>query len=495
MRDRRYILALDQGTTSSRAIILDANANVAGKAQYEFEQLLPTPGWVEHDPEAIFASQRDAIMAAFDGSGVEMDEIAAIAITNQRETTVVWDRLTGKPVYNAIVWQCRRTSELCERLAPYADYIADKTGLPLDPYFSGTKIRWILDNVPGAQARAERGELAFGTVDSWLIYKLTGAHLTDVSNASRTMLFDIHKCQYDPKLAALLGVERSMLPEVLPSCAEFGRVLPGLPGMEALAGVPICGVAGDQQAALFGQRCFDAGDMKITYGTGCFLMMNTGVMPVNSRTGLITTVAWDTGGGASYALEGSIFNAGSAVKWLRDELGLISTPQECDRLAESVPDAAGAYFVPAFTGLGAPHWDMYARGLLTGITRGFGAAHLCRAVLEGIAYQACDVTYAISRDCGFFPARLLVDGGVANSDCMLQFQADMLGCEIARPASVEATALGAAFLAGLHCGIFRSTDDIRALPLKCDVFAPSMPDDKRDALYGGWKLAVARAMR
>ena len=372
MKKRSFILAIDQGTTSSRAVIFDKNAKVLGMAQHEFTQILPRPGYVEHDPDEIITSQFKAIKDAFKDSSVGMDEIAAIAVTNQRETTIVWDKNTGKPIHNAIVWQCRRTAPQCELLTPYKDYIRDKTGLVLDAYFSGTKISWILDRCEGARERANAGELAFGTVDSWLIYKLTGVHATDYSNASRTMLFDIKTLRYDTKLLDLVGVPESMLPVCLPSSALFGKVKSDIPGLEALAGVPICGVAGDQQAALFGQCCFDAGDMKTTFGTGCFLMMNTGEKPVDSKNGLITTIAWGLNGRVTYALEGSVFNAGSAIKWLRDELCIISTPQECDRLAETVPDAAGAYFVPAFTGLGAPYWDMYARGTIVGLTRGSG---------------------------------------------------------------------------------------------------------------------------
>lgn len=492
MKKRSFILAIDQGTTSSRAVIFDKNAKVLGMAQHEFTQILPRPGYVEHDPDEIIASQFKAIKDAFKDSSVGMDEIAAIAVTNQRETTIVWDKNTGKPIHNAIVWQCRRTAPQCELLTPYKDYIRDKTGLVLDAYFSGTKISWILDRCEGARERANAGELAFGTVDSWLIYKLTGVHATDYSNASRTMLFDIKTLRYDTKLLDLVGVPESMLPVCLPSSALFGKVKSDIPGLEALAGVPICGVAGDQQAALFGQCCFDAGDMKTTFGTGCFLMMNTGEKPVDSKNGLITTIAWGLNGRVTYALEGSVFNAGSAIKWLRDELCIISTPQECDRLAETVPDAAGAYFVPAFTGLGAPYWDMYARGALVELTRGFSRAHLCRAVLEGIAYQACDITFAMSMDSGFFPRHMRVDGGASNSDCMMQFEADMLDCDIVRPKNVEATALGASFLAGLYAGIYTSLDDICALPVETTVFSPVMPRSECNARYAGWKKAVDR---
>ena len=490
---RRYILSIDQGTTSSRAIIFDRDGRVMGKGQHEFKQILPQPGFVEHDPFDILSSQLAAIRDAFASSEVGQEEILSIGITNQRETTIVWERASGKPVYNAIVWQCRRTAGICEDIKArgFGDLIKQKTGLIVDAYFSATKLKWIFDNVPDARRRAHNGELMFGTVDTWLIYNLTGgAHLTDYSNASRTMLFDIDRLAWDDTLCSALDIPQSMLPRALPSSGEFGCVRGGIDGLEGLAGVPITGVAGDQQAAMFGQRCFEKGSMKNTYGTGCFLMLNTGERSVRSSNGLLATIAWGLDDKVTYALEGSVFNAGSAIKWLRDELRLIKSPEECDMLAETAGDTAGAYFVPAFTGLGAPYWDMYARGALVGITRGLSRAQLCRAVLESIAYQVCDIANAMRDDSGYNVRSLNVEGGASKSDFLMQFQADMLGCGIRRPESVEATALGAALLSGLASGVYASINEIQCMRRAENVFLPSCSQMRREALYDGWKAAV-----
>lgn len=485
-----YILALDQGTTSSRAILFDKNLTPAAKAQREFTQILPKPGWVEHDAGEILQSQLEVMREALSGlSG----SVAAVGITNQRETTVVWEKATGKPVYNAIVWQCRRSADICEELRQRGleEYVCKTTGLKIDAYFSATKLKWLLDNVRGARERAAKGELLFGTVDTWLIYNLTGEHVTDVSNASRTMLFDIDKLCWDKRLLDELDIPERMLPRVLPSSGVFGYIKEGMEGLEMLGGVPVAGVAGDQQAALFGQRCFEAGSMKNTYGTGGFLMMNTGGRSIRSKNGMLSTIAWQIGDQVTYALEGSIFNAGSAIKWLRDEMGAVKTPMECDALAETVENTLGAYFIPAFTGLGAPYWDMYARGALLGVTRGFTRAHLCRAVLESIAYQVRDVLEAMETDSGMTVGSLKADGGAANSSFLMQFQADITGAELHRPVSVEATALGAALLAMLGVGIYKDTDEIPPCG-EMTVFAPKMPKDERECLYSGWKSAVER---
>ena len=494
----KYVLALDQGTTSSRAIIFDKKGNIVSKAQNEFEQIYPKAGWVEHDPLAILYSQFQAVANCIISGGISPSEIAGIGITNQRETTILWDRQTGKPVYNAIVWQCRRTAELCEELKARGleDYVKEKTGLLIDAYFSGTKIKWILDNVPEARKLADEGRLLFGTVETWLIWNLTGGsvHVTDYSNASRTMLFDVDKLCWDKYLCDQLGIPMSILPEPVPSSKVYGRVSKGILGLEALEGIPICGAIGDQPAALFGQGCFEAGQAKNTYGTGCFLLMNTGKTRVKSKNNLVTGVAWGIGDKVEYAIEGSAFNAGSVIKWLRDELHMIDTAKRCDELAESVPDANGIYFVPAFTGLGAPYWDMYARGCVVGLTRGVNRAHVARSVLEAIAYQVTDLLEAMKSDSDIEFTELRVDGGASVSDIMMQIQADMIRCNVNRPKNVETTALGAANLAGLAVGVWESTDEIQNNRSVEKVFEPQMEIERRNELYDGWKKAIKCSM-
>ncbi len=490
-----YILALDQGTTSSRAILFGADGSIAGKAQQSFEQYFPQPGWVEHDPLEIWESERAVAAQAIKESGVA-GSVRAIGITNQRETTILWDKATGKPVYNAIVWQCRRTAQIADALKEtrgVSEMIAEKTGLLVDAYFSGTKLKWLLDNVPSARYRAERGELLIGTGETWLIWKLTGGkvHVTDVSNASRTMLFNIHTLTWDEELCKLLDVPMCILPEPISNAEVYGTVAEGIEGLEALAGVPICGAAGDQQAALFGQGCFERGAAKNTYGTGCFTLMNIGDRPVRSRAGLVTTVGWNLGGKTTYALEGSVFNAGSAIKWLRDELRMIDSAPECDALAESVPDTGGVYFVPAFTGLGAPYWDMYARGCMVGITRGTTRAHIARAVLESIAYQVTDLMTAMRQDAGCEINVLRVDGGASVSDLMMQFQSDLLRIPVDRPQMVETTAFGAAALAGLAVGVWKDLEELRALRVSERIFEPQCAQFECEEQYRGWKRAVA----
>ena len=493
---RRCVISLDQGTTSSRAIIFDRSGDVVARAQYPFAQHYPQPGWVEHDPMDIWDSQLRAMTDAFVQSGLTAAEVAAIGITNQRETTILWDKATGKPVGNAIVWQCRRTAPLCDRLTAdgMAGYVRDKTGLLIDAYFSGTKVRWLLDNIPGARSRAERGELLFGTVDSWLIWNLTGgaAHVTDYSNASRTMLFDIDRLCWDKELCKALDIPMSLLPTPVPNSMEYGKVDGRIKGLEGLAGVPICGAAGDQQAALFGQACFTPGQTKNTYGTGCFTLMNIGEQSLRSTVGLVTSVGWCLDGKTTYALEGSVFNAGSSIQWLRDELGLISTAHECDILAESVPDNGGVYLVSAFTGLGAPHWDMYARGAILGLTRGATRAHIARATLEGIAYQVADLMGAMGRD-ACPPTQLRADGGASVSDFMMQFQADLLGIPVHRPRMVETTAMGAAYLAGLAAGVWSGLGEIQSNWQAERVFTPQMDETQRKKSYARWRQAVQRA--
>ena len=490
----KYVLALDQGTTSSRAIIFDKKGNIVGKAQNEFEQIYPQAGWVEHDPLAILYSQFQAVSSCILSSGVNPCDIAGIGITNQRETTILWDRQTGKPVYNAIVWQCRRTAELCEELKAQGleDYIKEKTGLLIDAYFSATKIKWILDNVAGARELAEQGRLLFGTVETWIIWNLTGGsvHVTDYSNASRTMLFDVDKLCWDEYLCEKLGIPMSILPEPAPSSKIYGRVAKGILGLEFLEGIPICGAVGDQPAALFGQCCFEPGQAKNTYGTGCFLLMNTGEKRVKSKNNLLTGVAWGIGNKVEYAIEGSAFNAGSVIKWLRDEVHLIDNARRCDELAESVPNANGCYLVPAFTGLGAPYWDMYARGCIVGLTRGVNRAHIARSVLEAITYQMTDLLEAMKSDSGIDFTELRVDGGASVSDIMLQIQADMIRCSVNRPKTVETTALGAAYLAGLAVGFWKDKEEIQNNRAVERVFTPQMSQERRDELYSGWKKAV-----
>ncbi len=488
-----YILALDQGTTSSRAIVFDHDGAVVSVAQREFQQIYPKPGWVEHDPQEIWATQMAVAVEALGRAHVRPRDVAAIGITNQRETTIVWDRETGQPVYNAIVWQDRRTAETCDRLKAegFEQLVRDRTGLVIDAYFSGTKIAWVLDNVPGARAKAEAGKLAFGTVDSWLVWKLTSGatHITDVSNASRTLLFDIGALRWDDDLLKMLNVPASLLPEVRASSEVYGRVSTTL-GVED---VPIGGIAGDQQAALFGQMCVSPGLTKNTYGTGCFLLQNTGTRPVPSANRLISTVAWKVGNRTEYALEGSVFIGGAVVQWLRDGLGLIARSSDVEALAASVTDNGGVYVVPAFAGLGAPHWDPYARGLIVGITRGTTGGHIARASLESIAYQVDDLLDAVTRDSGIELSELRVDGGAATNDALLQFQADLLGVAVVRPAVTETTALGAAYLAGLAVGFWSSPDEIARQWRAERRFEPAMSRGDAASLRDRWREAVSRA--
>ena len=492
-----HLIALDQGTTSSRAIVFSKEGEIVSRGQYPLPQHYPAPGWVEHDPMEILRTQLMALAEAYERSELSPAQIAAIGVTNQRETTVVWEKDTGMPIMNAIVWQCRRTAEECERLVQsgIGDYVRETTGLLIDAYFSGTKIAWILDHVPGARARAERGELLCGTVDSWLIWNLTGEHVSDYSNCSRTMLFDIDRLRWDEELCRALRVPMQMLPRPVPNSGVYGYVKPGVRGAEALAGIPVAGAAGDQQAALFGQGCFAAGQAKNTYGTGCFTLMNTGCRSLRSQNGLLTSVGWQCSGETTYVLEGSVFNAGSTIQWLRDELGLIGSAHETDLLAESVPDNGGAYLVSAFTGLGAPHWDMYARGAILGLTRGVTRAHIARAALEGIAYQVADLVSTMEQDLGHPLESLWVDGGASVSDFMMQFQADLLRCSIYRPRMVETTAAGAAYLAGLATGVWSGTDEILKNRALERVFAPEMPQDDARRLLDQWHKAVRRTLR
>ena len=488
---KQYVIALDQGTTSSRAILFDREQNIIAMGQKEFPQHYPKAGYVEHDPMEIYSSQYGVMVEVLAKSNVQPEEIAAIGITNQRETTIVWDKETGRPIYNAIVWQCRRTAPLCEELKRRGleDYIRERTGLLIDAYFSGTKIKWILDNVPDARQMAKEGRLLFGTVDTWLIWKLTGgrAHVTDYTNASRTMLYDIRHMCWDKKICEALDIPMNMLPEVKPSSAIYGSM--NYAGVE----IPIAGCAGDQQAALFGQTCFAPGEAKNTYGTGCFLLMNTGEKRVKSKNNLLTGVAWGIGDKVEYAIEGSAFNAGSVIKWLRDELHMIDNAKRCDELAESVPDANGIYFVPAFTGLGAPYWDMYARGCIVGLTRGVNRAHIARSVLEAIAYQMTDLLEAMEDDSGITFTELRVDGGASVSDILLQIQSDMIRTIVDRPKTVETTALGAAYLAGLAVGYWKDRDEIAQNREIEKIFTPQMEKSHRDELYKGWKRAVERS--
>ena len=490
---RRFVLALDQGTTGSTALVVDPDGAVRARGYAELPQLFPRPGWVEHDPERIWSTVEEAAGQALRAAGIDGTEVAAIGITNQRETALVWERASGRPIHHAVVWQCRRTAEMCDRMK--ADGLEGlfrrKTGLVLDAYFSGTKIRWLLDHVSGARARAERGELAFGTVDTWLLWRLTGGrvHATEPSNASRTLCFDIEKLAWDGELAAALGVPMALLPELRPSAGVFGETAAGglLP-----AGIPITGIAGDQQAALFGQNCLEPGTAKNTYGTGCFVLVNTGARPVASTHGLLTTVAWSLGDRVTYALEGSVFIAGAAIQWLRDGLGIIAQAAETQALAQSVPDTGGVYMVPAFVGLGAPYWDPYARGTLVGLTRGTGRAHLARAALEAIAYQSRDVLDAMAADAGAPIRTLRVDGGAAANDFLCQFQADMLGVEVLRPAVTETTGLGAAYLAGVGAGLW-APGDLGGRWRLDRRFTPAASPAARDLAYRGWRRAVERA--
>lgn len=489
----KYIMALDLGTTSCRCIIFDKNGRICSAAQKEFTQYFPQPGWVEHDAEEIWATQTGLMYEAMSKIDITINEIAGIGITNQRETTVLWDKETGRPVHKAIVWQCRRTAGYCDELKKLgmAEFFRSKTGLVLDAYFSATKLRWLLDNAAGARERAEKGELLFGTVDSWIIWKLTGGkvHVTDYSNASRTMLFNIHTLKWDEEILRVLKIPQQILPEVKPSSHVYGYTDSKLFGRE----VPIAGAGGDQQCALFGQTCFGRGEVKNTYGTGGFMLMNTGTAPVNSHNGLVTTIAWGVDDKVEYALEGSIFVAGAAVQWLRDELGLIRDAAESEVLAKSVPDANGCYVVPAFVGLGAPYWDQYARGAVVGLTRGVNRNHIVRATLESIAYQVNDVLMAMQEDSGMPITSLRVDGGACDNDFLMQFQADILNTSVVRPYCIETTAMGAAYLAGLAVGYWRSKEEILANHVIAAEFKPQMGQAKRENLLQGWHNAVKAA--
>ncbi len=489
----KYIMALDLGTTSCRCIIFDKNGRICSAAQKEFTQYFPQPGWVEHDAEEIWATQTGLMYEAMSKIDITINEIAGIGITNQRETTVLWYKETGRPVHKAIVWQCRRTAGYCDELKKLgmAEFFRSKTGLVLDAYFSATKLRWLLDNAAGARERAEKGKLLFGTVDSWIIWKLTGGkvHVTDYSNASRTMLFNIHTLKWDEEILRVLKIPQQILPEVKPSSHVYGYTDSKLFGRE----VPIAGAGGDQQCALFGQTCFERGEVKNTYGTGGFMLMNTGTAPVNSHNGLVTTIAWGVDDKVEYALEGSIFVAGAAVQWLRDELGLIRDAAESEVLAKSVPDANGCYVVPAFVGLGAPYWDQYARGAVVGLTRGVNRNHIVRATLESIAYQVNDVLTAMQEDSGMPITSLRVDGGACDNDFLMQFQADILNTSVVRPYCIETTAMGAAYLAGLAVGYWRSKEEILANHVIAAEFKPQMGQAKRESLLQGWHNAVKAA--
>ncbi len=488
-----YVLALDQGTTSSRAILFDRDGATVAVAQKEFRQIFPQPGWVEHDAEEIWSTQIGVVHEVLARAGARAADIAALGITNQRETTVIWDRATGRPIHHAIVWQDRRTAGLCDQLRAdgLVETFQQKTGLLLDAYFSGTKVRWLLDHVPGARERAQRGELAFGTIDSWLMWNLTGGalHLTDATNASRTLLYNIHTGDWDEELLSILDVPRSLLPEVRPSSEIYGETAAGLFGDR----IRLAGIAGDQQAALFGQACLGSGMAKNTYGTGCFMLLNTGERAVPSTNQLLTTVAWKRGDRTDYALEGSIFVAGAVVQWLRDGLGLIRTSAEVESLAQSVEDNGGVYLVPAFVGLGAPHWDSYARGAVMGLTRGSTRGHLARAALESIAYQTADVLHAMEQDAGLRLSELRVDGGASTNNLLMQFQADVLGVPVVRPKTTETTALGAAYLAGLAVDFWKGTDEITTQWAVDRRFEPQMDPGRRESLLAGWRKAVERS--
>ena len=486
----KYIMSLDLGTTSCRSILFDKKGQICSVAQKEFTQYFPEPGWVEHDAEEIWATQKGLMFEALEKLGVEMSDVAGIGITNQRETTVVWDKHTGRPICKAIVWQCRRTAEYCDELKAQglADMFREKTGLVLDAYFSGTKLKWILDNVDNARERAEAGDLLFGTIDTWIIWKLTHGkvHVTDYSNASRTMLFNIHTLEWDEEILKILDIPRQMLPEVKPTSYLYGHTEARIFGEE----VPIEGAAGDQQCALFGQTCFAPGEAKNTYGTGGFMLMNTGEKPVASKNGLVTTIAWGVDGKVEYALEGSIFVAGAAIQWLRDQLGLIRDSAESETLAKAVPDTNGCYMVPAFVGLGAPHWDQYARGAIVGLTRGTNRNHIVRATLESLAYQVTDVLKAMEEDSGIKLGTLAVDGGACANDFLMQFQADIINTVVARPKTIETTAMGAAYLAGLAVGYWQSKGEIKENHSIACQFNPNMEEAHRAKLLDGWKKAV-----
>ena len=489
----KYIMALDSGTTSNRCILFDQAGSIRAMAQKEFTQIFPKPGWVEHDADEIFATQLEVARQALQNAGISAAEIAAIGITNQRETTIVWDKHTGRPVYNAIVWQCRRTADYCDRLTRdgWVDTIRSKTGLVIDPYFSGTKVRWILENVPGAREKAEKGCLLFGTVETWLIWKLTGGrvHVTDYSNASRTMLFNIHTLCWDEEILKLMGIPTFMLPKAVPSSEIYGYTDAAFFG----APVAIAGAAGDQQAALFGQACFTPGESKCTYGTGAFLLMNTGKSPITSKNGLVTTIAWGLGGEVTYALEGSIFVAGAAIQWLRDELRFLESAGDSEYMARKVSDTNGCYIVPAFTGLGAPHWDAYARGTMVGLSRGVNKYHIVRATLDSIAYQTADVLKAMEADADMPLQKLKVDGGASANNYLLQAQADISRSTVVRPRCVETTAMGAAYLAGLGVGYWKDLDDIRKNWAVDREFDPAISEEETAAKVKGWKKAVACA--
>lgn len=491
MTEQKYIVALDQGTTSSRAVILDYDANIVSVAQREFTQIYPEAGWVEHDPMEIWATQSSTLVEALAKSGIRSDQLAAIGITNQRETTIVWNKETGKPVYNAIVWQCRRTADICEDLKARGleNYVRDNTGLVLDPYFSGTKVKWILDNVEGAREDAEAGKLLFGTVDTWLVWKMTQGrvHVTDYTNASRTMLFNINDLCWDQKMLDELGIPASMMPEVKRSSEVYGKTNIGGKGGTR---IPISGIAGDQQAALYGQMCVEAGQAKNTYGTGCFLLMNTGQEKVTSTHGLLTTLACGPKGEPAYALEGAVFMGGASIQWLRDELKILNGAEDSEYFATKVDTSNGVYVVPAFTGLGAPYWDAYARGTIVGLTRGVNSNHIIRATLEGIAYQTRDVLDAMQADSGIKLANLRVDGGAVANNFLMQFQSDVLNTEVHRPQVTEVTALGAAYLAGLAVGYWDSIDELQNKAVLDRTFEPHDDEEKRNRRYKGWKRAV-----
>ena len=497
---KKYVIALDQGTTSSRAIIFDKNTNIISTAQREFTQLYPEPGWVEHNPMEIWATQRSVLTEVIARSGISLKDVAAIGITNQRETTIVWDKKTGEPVYNAIVWQCRRTADICEKLKEKGleEYIKENTGLILDAYFSGTKLKWILDNVKGARERAEKGELLFGTVDTWLVWKLTAGkvHVTDYTNASRTMLFNIKELKWDKKILKELGIPENMLPEVRNSSEVYGYTKMGLTmGEESGTDIPIAGMAGDQQAALFGQACFNSGDTKNTYGTGCFMLMNTGERCIKSSNGLLTTIAIGIDNKIEYALEGSVFIAGAAIQWLRDEMKFFSDAADTEYFATKIENNGGVYLVPAFVGLGSPYWDMYARGTIVGLTRGSNRNHIIRAALEAIVYQSKDLIEAMKEDSGLSFSTLKVDGGAVRNNFLMQFQADILNTDVLRPEITETTALGAAYLAGLAVGFWKDKENIVKNWKLNRKFIPNLSEELRNKYFKGWKKAVEKAKK
>ncbi len=490
---KKYVMALDAGTTSNRCIIFDKSSNICSIAQKEFRQIYPKPGWVEHDPKEIWSSMLGVAVEAMGKIGAEASDIASIGITNQRETTIIWDKNTGEPVYNAIVWQCRRTSDLADELKSrgLTDIVKKKTGLIIDAYFSATKIKWILDNVDGVRERAEKGELLFGTVETWLIWKLTDGktHVTDYSNAARTMLFNINDLKWDKDILSELSIPEAILPKPLPSSEFYGYCDPKFFGGE----IPIAGAAGDQQAALFGQTCFEKGEAKSTYGTGCFLLMNTGDKPVFSENGLLTTIAWGVDGAVDYAIEGSVFVAGAAVQWLRDEMRMIDSSADSEYMATRVPDTNGCYVVPAFTGLGAPYWDQYARGTIVGLTRGVNKYHVIRATLEGVAFQVADVLSAMEKDSGLSLSSIKVDGGASNNNFLMQFESDIIGVPVNRPACIETTAMGAAYLAGLCTGFWKNKEDVKKNQSIERVFTPKMTKEAREKEINMWHKAVKYA--